>query len=153
MVETPDGAVAAAARLMNQAFRKHAQTGRPLVTLKSAMTLDGHTATASGDSRWISGPESRALVHRWRAEADAVAVGIRTALADDPLLTARDLDPVPPRQPLRIVFDSTARLPVKSALISSLERGAPPGVCRPVRPADRVEALRAAGAEVQVLDG
>ena len=92
------------------------------MVLKSAVTLDGHTATASGDSRWISGPESRALVHRWRAEADAVAVGIGTALADDPLLTARDVDPPPTRQPLRVVFDSRARLPVNSALVGSLDQ-------------------------------
>ncbi len=100
-----EGAEAAAARLQNQPFRKHARTGRPLVVLKSALSLDGFTATASGDSKWISGPESRALVHRWRAESDAVAVGIGTALADDPLLTARDLDRAAPRQPARVVFD------------------------------------------------
>ena len=70
-VAAADGDEALAARLQNQAFRKHAVTGLPLVTLKSAVTLDGHTATESGDSRWISGPDSRALVHRWRAEADA----------------------------------------------------------------------------------
>ncbi len=87
-----EGAEAAAARLLNQAFRKHARTGRPLVTFKLALTLDGRVATASGESRWISGESSRDLVHRWRAEADAIAVGIGTALADDPLLTARTPD-------------------------------------------------------------
>ena len=126
-VEAADGDEALAARLQNQAFRKHAVTGRPLVTLKSAVTLDGHTATESGDSRWISGPDSRALVHRWRAEADAIAIGIGTALSDDPLLTARDHDPPASRQPLRVVFDSTARLPLTSALIGSLERRAAAG--------------------------
>ena len=73
---------------------------------------------------WISGPESRALVHRWRADSDAVAVGIGTALADDPLLTARDLDAPAPRQPTRVVFDSAARLPLDSALVGSIDRGA-----------------------------
>src|SRR5690349_15509361 len=82
------GAEAAAARRLNQPFRKHARTGLPLVVLKMAMSLDGETTTAPGDSPWISGTESRELVHRWRAEADAIAVGIGTALADDPLLTA-----------------------------------------------------------------
>src|SRR5919109_880548 len=96
-----DGEEAAAARLLNQPFRKHARTGRPLVTFKAAASLDGRVATASGDSRWISGAASRQLVHRWRAESDAVAVGIGTALADDPLLTARDADAA--RQPARIV--------------------------------------------------
>src|SRR3954453_1101255 len=108
------GEEATAARRLNQPFRKHARTGLPLVVLKMAMSLDGRTATAAGDSPWISGPDSRALVHRWRAEADAIAVGIGTALVDAPLLTARpdSGDPAQtPRQPLRIVFDSQARLP------------------------------------------
>src|SRR4051794_19806846 len=76
------GAEAAAARLLNQPFRKHARTGLPLVTLKLAMSLDGETATASGESPWISGEASRELVHRWRAESDAIAAGIGTVLAD-----------------------------------------------------------------------
>ena len=152
-VEFVNGREATAARLANQAFRKHARTGRPLVVLKSALSLDGFTATASGDSKWISGPESRALVHRWRAECDAVAVGIATALADDPLLTARDVDDADPRQPVRVVFDSSARLPLGSKLAGSLdqaplwlfaEAGAAP---------DRVAALRDAGADVIELEG
>ena len=152
-VETADGAEAAAARLQNQAFRKHARTGRPHVVLKSAVTLDGRTATAAGDSRWISGPESRALVHRWRAESDAVAVGIGTALADDPLLTARDLDPAADRQPLRVVFDSQARLPLQSALIGSLDEAPLLVVAAAGAPAERVAALREAGADVVQVDG
>ena len=107
-----DGEVAAAARMLNQPFRKHARTGRPLVIFKSAMTLDGKVATRTGDSQWISGESSRARAHRWRAESDAVAVGIGTALSDDPQLTAR-IEGVA-RQPRRVVFDSEARLPVSS---------------------------------------
>src|SRR5919199_910553 len=103
-VDVVDGGIAAEARLLNQPFRKHAKTGRPLVAWKAAMTLDGKVATARGDSKWISGEASRARVHRWRAESDAVAVGIGTALADDPLLTAR-IGGVE-RQPRRIVFDA-----------------------------------------------
>ncbi|MET0927347.1 MAG: bifunctional diaminohydroxyphosphoribosylaminopyrimidine deaminase/5-amino-6-(5-phosphoribosylamino)uracil reductase RibD, partial [Solirubrobacterales bacterium] len=114
-----DGVEAALARHANQPFRKRARTGRPLVTLKSALSLDGFTASESGESKWISGAESRALVHAWRAESDAVAVGIGTALADDPLLTARDVGTVA-RQPARVVFDSTARLPLGSKLVGSL---------------------------------
>ena len=105
-----DGEAAVRARRLNQPFRKHARTGRPWVLFKSAMTLDGKVATRTGDSKWISGEESRRLAHRWRAECDAVACGIGTALADDPQLTAR-LDHVH-RQPRRIVFDSEARLPL-----------------------------------------
>ena len=152
-VAVANGPEAASARLQNQAFRKHARTGRPLVVLKSAVTLDGRTATAAGDSRWISGPESRALVHRWRAEMDAVAVGVGTALADDPLLTARDVEPEPPRQPLRVVFDSTARLPLESALVASVGDAPLLVVAAASAPGDRVDALRAAGADVLQVDG
>lgn len=148
-----DGAEAAAARLLTQPFRKHARTGRPLVTLKSALSLDGFTATAAGDSKWISGASSRALVHRWRAESDAIAVGIETALADDPLLTARDLDDPEPRQPLRVVFDSAARLPLGSALIRSLDQAALLVVAAAGAEPARVAALRDAGADVLELGG
>src|SRR6266851_247423 len=82
------GELAAKARLLNQAFRKHVRVGRPWVLFKSAMTLDGKVATRSGDSKWISGEDSRELAHRWRAAVDAVVVGIGTALADDPRLVA-----------------------------------------------------------------
>src|SRR5690349_16369126 len=88
-VEVLDGVVGESARLLNQPFRKHAKTGRPLIVWKAAMTLDGKVATARGDSKWISSEASRARAHRWRAECDAVACGIGTALADDPLLNAR----------------------------------------------------------------
>ena len=147
-----DGPEGTTARLQNQPFRKHARTGRPHVVLKTALTLDGHTATASGDSRWISGAESRALVHRWRAELDAVAVGAGTALADDPLLTARRGEPVH-RQPLRVVFDSAARLPVDSQLVKSLDVAPLLVVAASGAAAQRVDALRSAGAEVLTLDG
>ena len=116
-----DGEIGAAARLLNQPFRKHARTGRPLVVFKSAMTLDGKVATSTGDSQWISGEASRARAHRWRAESDAVAVGIGTALADDPRLTAR-IEGVA-RQPRRVVFDSEARLPLDSQLVRGRGRG------------------------------
>ena len=72
------------------------------------MSLDGRTATPEGASPWISGERSRELVHVWRGECDAIAVGIGTVLADDPLLTARIGEA---RQPVRVVFDSDARLP------------------------------------------
>src|SRR3954451_18429434 len=95
-VEFASGAEATAARRLNQPFRKHARTGLPLVVLKMAMSLDGETRTAPGDSPWISGPESRDLVHQWRAESDAIAVGIGPAITDDPLLTGRPAgDPLP----------------------------------------------------------
>jgi diaminohydroxyphosphoribosylaminopyrimidine deaminase/5-amino-6-(5-phosphoribosylamino)uracil reductase len=139
------GAEATAARRLNQPFRKHARTGLPLVVLKMAMSLDGQTTTAPGDSPWISGPESRELVHEWRAESDAIAVGIGTVLADDPLLTAR-IDGA--RQPLRVVFDSQARLPLDSQLLNTLDEAPVFVVTAPDAPSDRVSALRNAGAEI-----
>jgi diaminohydroxyphosphoribosylaminopyrimidine deaminase/5-amino-6-(5-phosphoribosylamino)uracil reductase len=150
-VEFAAGEEATAARLLNQPFRKHARTGLPLVTLKQAMSLDGLTVTPAGDSPWISGEPSRELVHRWRAESDAVAVGIGTVLADDPLLTARA--PSGPRQPVRVVFDSDARLPVASQLLRTLDQAPVIDVVAPGADAMRVEALRAAGLEIVVADG
>jgi diaminohydroxyphosphoribosylaminopyrimidine deaminase / 5-amino-6-(5-phosphoribosylamino)uracil reductase len=142
------GEEATSARLLNQPFRKHARMGLPLVTLKLAMSLDGRTTTAPGDSPWISGEESRGLVHRWRAESDAVAVGIGTVLADDPMLTARDIDGV--RQPLRVVFDRQARLPLDSQLLRTLDVSP---VLAVVGPEADASPLREAGAEVLVADG
>lgn len=138
------GAEATAARRLNQPFRKHARIGLPLVVLKLAMSLDGHTATAPGDSPWISGEQSRELVHRWRAESDAIAVGIGTALADDPLLTARIEGA---RQPLRVVFDSQARLPLDSRLLRTLDQAPVLVVTAPDAPSEHIAALQNAGAE------
>jgi diaminohydroxyphosphoribosylaminopyrimidine deaminase / 5-amino-6-(5-phosphoribosylamino)uracil reductase len=150
-VEVADGPEAAAARLLNQPFRKLSRTGRPLVVLKSAVSMDGRVATAAGDSRWISGQASRTLVHHWRAEADAVCVGIGTALADNPLLTARDVEV--PRQPMRVVFDSAARLPLTSRLLGSVDEAPVLVVASPHAPGERVRDLTDAGAEVLVCDG
>lgn len=165
-VELAAGAEAAAARLLNQPFRKHSRTGLPLVVLKLAISLDGQTATAPGDSPWISGEQSRALVHQWRAEHDAIAAGIGTVLADDPLLTARPEDSVSGspfgriadqrtaagtlRQPLRVVFDSRARLPLDSRLLATLDQSLVLVVSGPEAEAERIAALRGAGAEVFV---
>ena len=152
-VELATGAEATAARLLNQPFRKLARTGRPLVTYKAAMTLDGRVAAPGGDSRWISAVESRELVHRWRAECDAIAVGIGTALADDPLLTARVEAEQPASQPVRVVFDSQARLPLDSALVESTDEAPLLVVCAPEAPSAQRDALEAAGAEVVVAAG
>jgi diaminohydroxyphosphoribosylaminopyrimidine deaminase / 5-amino-6-(5-phosphoribosylamino)uracil reductase len=146
-----DGEVAAAARLLNQPFRKHARTGRPLVIFKSAMTLDGKVATVTGDSQWISGEASRARAHRWRAESDAVAVGIGTALVDDPRLTAR-IEGVA-RQPRRVVFDSEARLPVSSQLVRGAAEVPVTVVCSRAAARTSVQALESAGVDVIVATG
>jgi diaminohydroxyphosphoribosylaminopyrimidine deaminase / 5-amino-6-(5-phosphoribosylamino)uracil reductase len=146
-----DGELAARARLLNQPFRKHARTGRPWVLFKSAMTLDGKVATRTGDSKWISGEESRALAHVWRAECDAVAVGIGTALTDDPQLTARF--PGATRQPRRVVFDSEARLPLEGQLVRGARELPLTVVVSRAAPRMATDALEAAGADVIVATG
>jgi diaminohydroxyphosphoribosylaminopyrimidine deaminase/5-amino-6-(5-phosphoribosylamino)uracil reductase len=150
-VEQAAGEQAAAARLLNQPFRKHARTGQPLLTLKMAVSLDGFVATVGGDSKWISGEQSRRLVHRMRADADAVAVGIGTVLADDPLLTARDVGAV--RQPARVVFDTDARLPLDSQLARSIDQAPLVVVIGPGADGERVRRLEGAGAELVVASG
>src|ERR687894_2454973 len=146
-----DGEAAERARLLNQPFRKHARTRRPLVVFKSAMTLDGKVATVSGDSQWISGEASRARAHRWRAESDAVAVGIGTALFDDPRLTAR-IEGVA-RQPRRVVFDSEARLPVNSQLVRGVSEVPITVVCSRAAARTSVQGLESAGVDVIVATG
>jgi diaminohydroxyphosphoribosylaminopyrimidine deaminase/5-amino-6-(5-phosphoribosylamino)uracil reductase len=145
-----DGEVSHSARLMNQPFRKFAKTGRPYVIFKSAMSLDGKVATQTGDSKWISNERSRKIVHRWRGEVDAVCVGIGTAIADDPLLTARVEGAT---QPTRVVFDSEARLPPDSNLMRTAPEA--PLVIVTSRAAGRgqSDALRAGGAELIVAVG
>ena len=151
-VVVANGEISARARgCENQAFRKHARTGRPWVLFKSAMSLDGKVATRDGDSQWISGEPSRELAHHWRAEVDAVVVGIGTALADDPRLTAR-IDGVH-RQPRRVVFDSTARLPLTSQLVSEAPEVPLVVVVSRAAPRSAVESLELAGADVIVATG
>jgi diaminohydroxyphosphoribosylaminopyrimidine deaminase/5-amino-6-(5-phosphoribosylamino)uracil reductase len=150
-VDVADGEVAQAARLINQPFRKHARTGRPLVVVKYAMTLDGKVATRTGDSKWISSEASRARAHRWRAESDAVAVGIGTALTDDPLLTAR-VDAVA-RQPRRVVFDAEARLPVTSRLAESAAETPVILICSRAASRTHTQSLVSAGVDVVTVSG
>ncbi|NUB31842.1 bifunctional diaminohydroxyphosphoribosylaminopyrimidine deaminase/5-amino-6-(5-phosphoribosylamino)uracil reductase RibD [Azospirillum brasilense] len=104
-----------AAWTLNEGFFRRIQDERPLYTLKAATTLDGRIATHSGQSQWITGPTARAWGHRLRATHDAIMVGIRTALADDPELTCR-LPGLAHRSPVRIVVDSRLRLPLTGKL-------------------------------------
>src|SRR5204862_1918231 len=133
------------ARRQNAPYLKLLGTGRPYVHAKWAMTLDGKIATRTGDSKWVSGGASRRIVHELRGRMDAVVVGIGTALADDPLLTAR---PPGPRRAVRVVLDGAARLPLTSQLARTA-REVP--VCVAVTdraPADRRGALAGSGCEV-----
>jgi diaminohydroxyphosphoribosylaminopyrimidine deaminase/5-amino-6-(5-phosphoribosylamino)uracil reductase len=121
------------------------------VLFKSAMTLDGKVATGTGDSKWISGESSRARSHHWRAECDAVVVGIGTALADDPQLTAR-IEGVH-RQPRRVVFDSEGRLPLDSKLVTAAAEIPLTVVVSRAAPRLATDALEAAGIDVIVAPG
>jgi diaminohydroxyphosphoribosylaminopyrimidine deaminase/5-amino-6-(5-phosphoribosylamino)uracil reductase len=93
-------------RRTNEGFFTRVEKGRPMVTLKLAMTLDGRIATSSGDSQWVSGEESRAIVHRWRRYSDAVMVGAGTVIADNPRLTCREEGG---RDPYRVIIDAKLR--------------------------------------------
>ena len=119
-IEVELGIGAAEARALIAPWTKFITTGLPYVALKLALSLDGRIATRTGASKWVTGPEARAKVQELRARHDAVAVGIGTALADDPRLTVRDTGALPNgRMPVRIVFDSRLRLPLNSRLVQT----------------------------------
>ena len=150
-VQVEVGLCQAQAQQLNEAFVKRVTTGRPWVIAKWAQTLDGRIATRTGDSRWISNPESRRLTHRIRGRVDAVMVGIGTVLADDPRLTARGVRPQ--RMARRVVVDPQLRLPGDARLMDRYVLGpAPPltiAVSRSMyaaRPA-RLVAMESAGVE------
>jgi diaminohydroxyphosphoribosylaminopyrimidine deaminase/5-amino-6-(5-phosphoribosylamino)uracil reductase len=149
-VAVDSGVLEAEARRQNAPYLKLLATGRPYVIAKWAMTLDGKIATSTGDSRWISGPRARALVHELRGRVDAIAVGIGTVLADDPQLTAR---PPGPRTAARVVLDSAARMPLESQLVRTA-RAVPVWVAVTERAsAERRAALAARGCEILVHPG
>ena len=143
-IRTETGLLEPAARELVRPFAVRVSRRRPFVTVKVAQSLDGKIATAGGQSRWISGPQARAWVHRLRSESDAVLVGVRTVLKDDPLLTARL--GTARREPMRVVLDSRLRTPPRAKLFASPA----PVVIAATRaaPARREQALRRAGAEV-----
>ncbi len=134
---------------LNRGYVWRHRRGRPWVVMKTALSLDGRAAAASGRSRWITGPEARRAVRRLRAELDAVAVGAGTALADDPALTAHGAGP----DPLRVVFAGRRELPPALRLFRD---GPPAIVYRIKRPSDLRGALRdlaARGVGTLLLEG
>ena len=144
-VEVEDGVLEDAARRQNEAYLKWVTAGRPFVTLKMAMSLDGKVATRTGDSMWISSEESREDVHGMRSESDAVMVGVGTVLADDPRLTVRMGGNV--GGVLRVVADSRARTPVGSRVADVSEVPTLVAVAGNA-PGERVKALEDRGVEV-----
>jgi diaminohydroxyphosphoribosylaminopyrimidine deaminase/5-amino-6-(5-phosphoribosylamino)uracil reductase len=147
-LEVVSGVLSAESLALNRPFVKHITTGHPWVIMKAGMSLDGRIACHNGHSRWITGAPARARVHQLRDRVDAILVGVETALVDDPALTARPRGKRG-RDPLRVVLDSTLRLPVTARLLQQ-ESSAPTWLfCAPSASAKRRAALAAAGAVVR----
>ncbi|MCA0754470.1 bifunctional diaminohydroxyphosphoribosylaminopyrimidine deaminase/5-amino-6-(5-phosphoribosylamino)uracil reductase RibD [Paenibacillus sp. N4] len=115
-IEVTVGILEHESRLMNEKFNKYITTRLPFVTLKTASTLDGKIASRTGDSRWVTGTAAREQVHTLRHQHEAIMVGIGTVLADDPLLNTRTS--VPAIDPIRIIVDSTLRLPLNARVVT-----------------------------------
>ena len=155
-IEVAVGLLQHEARRLNDAFAKFIRTGRPLVTLKAALSADGklappNSARTGRQPHWLTGPQSRAEVQRMRHAADAVLTGIGTMLADDPALTDRTA--LPRRRPLlRVVLDSQLRTPLDSQLVRSAHDDLLLLCAAEASPA-RAAALRAVGVEVECIAG
>ncbi len=149
-VKVKVGVLEEKARRLNEVFVKHITTGRPFVIVKSAVTADGKTATRTGRSRWITGEKARAFVHRLRNNSDAIAVGINTVLLDDPRLTAR-LEEGGGKDPLRVVVDSRARLPIDARMIKMPSRAATLLAATAAAPPEKRRALEEKGVEILLL--
>src|SRR5579883_23132 len=145
------GLLAEQAAAINRGYLIRAEAGQPMVTLKLATTLDGRIAAHTGDSHWITGEPARAAAHGLRASHDAIAVGIGTAVTDDPSLTCR-LPGMPVRPPIRIVFDTRLQLPLTLDLIATA-REVPTWIVTleammDLLPAERIETFQSLGVEI-----
>ncbi|MGZ6546005.1 MAG: bifunctional diaminohydroxyphosphoribosylaminopyrimidine deaminase/5-amino-6-(5-phosphoribosylamino)uracil reductase RibD [Actinomycetota bacterium] len=148
-VEVVDGVLEDASRRLNAAFECHVVSGLPLVTLKSAASLDGKTAATDRSSRWITGEAAREDAHRLRAASDAIVVGAGTVIDDDPALTVRDPS-YRGRPPLRVVVDASGRVPADARVFDD---SAPTLVATTGRASHGVvDAWTAAGADVESFD-
>lgn len=139
---------------LNKAYCYWSKTQRPYVTLKAGMTLDGQIATASGESQWITSPQSRSEVHRLRTQVDAVLVGVGTVLSDNPSLTARtgaQLMKLAPRQPLRIIVDSRLRVPLRAQVMARQDETRTLVATTRSAPGVRLRAIQKKGIETVVL--
>ena len=141
------GACADEAAELNAGFLQRIRRGRPLVTLKLATSLDGRIATASGESRWITGPIARERAHLLRASHDAILVGTETVLADDPELTCR-LPGLAGHSPVRVVLDRQLRIPPTARVFAEPQQGPTWVITLPSADPERQRFLRDAGVEV-----
>jgi len=151
-ISTGVGILQEQARRLNEFFFKYIKEGRPFVTLKTAMTLDGKIATHTGDSRWISSEAAREYVHRLRNLHDAIMVGIGTVLADDPQLNTR-LNIEERRDPLRVILDPDLQLPLDSKIVVSSREQATLVFANRTGDPERIKVLEERGVEVYSLEG
>ncbi len=149
-LEVTTGVLEAEAKKLNEAFIKYITTGVPFVTLKIAQTLDGKIATASGESKWITGEKAREEGHRLRDTNDAILVGINTVLKDNPSLTTR----IPRgRDPIRIVVDTKLRTPLKAKIITQKSSAKTYIATLDTMPKDKLVKLLDVGVEVLLAKG
>jgi len=139
------------AAALNQPFFTAMRAQRPFVILKAAVSLDGGIARRAGERTPMTGASANRHAQRLRAEVDAIGVGVGTVLADDPLLTARDV--YRSRPLVRVIFDRTLRTPPSALVLSTLDAGPVIIVAGPAAPADRARTLRERGADIEVVDG
>jgi diaminohydroxyphosphoribosylaminopyrimidine deaminase/5-amino-6-(5-phosphoribosylamino)uracil reductase len=136
-------------RRLNEIFLKYITTGLPFCIMKTAMTLDGKIATATGDSKWVTGELSRKHVHELRHKASAIMAGIGTILADDPMLTTR-LEGKEGKDPVRIIIDSSARIPLEAKVLNLDSKAGTIIATTEKADKEKLAALKAKGAEVIV---
>jgi len=140
-IQVQTGILENEARKLNEAYIKYITTGRPFVILKTAMSLDGKIATASGRSRWITSEESRRIVHQIRDEVDAILVGVGTVIRDDPSLTTR-LPNGRGHDATRIILDSRARIPLESKVLNLDSSARTIVAVTPQAPQDKIAQLK-----------
>ncbi len=144
------GVLESEAKKLNEAFIKYITTGMPFVTLKIAQTLDGKIATASGESKWITGEQAREEGHKLRDSNDAILVGVNTVLQDDPSLTTR----IPKgRDPIRVIVDTKLRTPLSAKVITQRSSAKTYIATLDTMPKDRIVKLLDAGAEILIARG
>lgn len=154
-IKAESGLLETEAKALNPGFIQRMETGLPFVRLKMATSLDGRTAMASGESKWITGPASRADVQKLRAQSSVILTGIESILKDDSALTVREeqldldnADEIVKQQPLRVVLDSRLRMPTQASILKQPGRTL---IVTVSDDKDKITALEAAGAEVTIM--
>lgn len=150
-IKVESGILKDEAKKLNEAFIKFITKKIPFVTVKVAQSLDGKIATHTGDSKWITNEVAREYVHMLRGKVDAILVGVKTVLRDDPLLTARPKDRKAGKQPFRIILDSKLRTPLNARIFSKASSGKVIIATTRLAPKDKLEALERKNAEILIV--